>query len=156
MLSSQDGTKVWVSAHISEDGFSPSIVPGDCEALQNSSLASTGSPSTSTVTGQDTAGPRPVPYPGSGTEGDPYIVSWLPDEPDNPFNWSGWRKEAAMWSTTAATFAVALSSSAYSGAVTGLLEAGMTENMTVVILGLSLYVLGFALGPLLWGPLSEM
>ena len=61
-----------------------------------------------------------------------------------------------MWSITAATFAVVFSSSAYTGAMKGLLEAGLTDNVTVAVLGLSLYVLGFALGPLVWGPMSEM
>ena len=103
------------------------------------------------------AGPRPVPYPGIGTSDDPYVVSWLgPDDPENPLNWSRMRKEAAMWSITAATFAVVFSSSAYTGAMKGLLEAGLTDNVTVAVLGLSLYVLGFALGPLVWGPMSEM
>lgn len=52
--------------------------------------------------------------------------------------------------TVAATFA----SSIFSSTITvTAVEFGVSE--TIMILGVSLYVLGFALGPLVWGPCSE-
>lgn len=67
--------------------------------------------------------------------------------------------ELRKWGLTAivaiATLAVAFCSSAYSGAADQIiLEFGCSEE--VVILGVSLFVLGFAVGPLLWAPLSEL
>ena len=54
-----------------------------------------------------------------------------------------------------ATLAVAFVSSAYSGGIDQVLrEFGSSEE--VGILGISLFVLGFAIGPLLWAPMSEL
>lgn len=54
-----------------------------------------------------------------------------------------------------ATLAVAFNSSAYSGGIPQIIEAfDASEEQT--ILGVSLFVLGFAIGPLFWAPLSEI
>lgn len=54
-----------------------------------------------------------------------------------------------------ATLAVAFVSSAYSGGVDQILmEFGASQE--VATLGISLFVLGFAIGPLMWAPMSEM
>ncbi|KAF7796086.1 hypothetical protein EIP86_007257 [Pleurotus ostreatoroseus] len=37
-------------------------------------------------------GTKEVQYPGSGTQTDPYIVDWDPNDPENPYNWSKPRK----------------------------------------------------------------
>lgn len=52
------------------------------------------------------------------------------------------------------TLAVALASSAYSGAIESI-NKEFNPSTEVAILGVSLFVVGFALGPLLWAPLSE-
>lgn len=95
------------------------------------------------------------PYRGSGTDDDPYVVHWIPDDARNPMNFS----MAFRWWLTAVaavtTLAVALVSSGYTGSIPGMMAA-LGSSGEVATLGLSLYVLGFALGPLLWGPLSEM
>lgn len=52
-------------------------------------------------------------------------------------------------------FCVAFSSSAYAAAIPGIMR-DLGPNLDVALLGLSLFVLGFGLGPLLWGPLSEL
>ncbi|GFF63608.1 uncharacterized transporter mfs2 [Aspergillus lentulus] len=101
---------------------------------------------------------RPVlsyPYSGSGTDEDPYVVTWIPDDPRNPMNFT----EARKWSYTIlvaiATLAVTLVSSAYTGGVEEIQqEFGIGSE--VATLGVSLFVLGFAIGPLLWAPLSEL
>ncbi|CRL20315.1 Sucrose/H+ symporter, plant [Penicillium camemberti] len=94
------------------------------------------------------------PYRGSGTSDDPYIVEWLENDLENPKNYS----EVLRWSTTALiatmTLCVALASSAYSGTV-GSLLAEFKCSHEVITLGLSLMVLGYAVGPLLWAPISE-
>lgn len=94
------------------------------------------------------------PYRGSGTEHDPYIVEWLENDLENPKNYS----ETLRWSVTALiatmTLCVALASSAYSGTV-GKLLAEFKCSGEVITLGLSLMVLGYAIGPLLWAPISE-
>jgi Ca2+/H+ antiporter len=86
-------------------------------------------------------------YKGAGTEEDPYVVSWIDQDPRNPQNYS----ELKKWSITAlvaiATLAVAFVSSAYSGgAQEVIMEFGCSQE--IFTLGISLFVLGFAIGPL--------
>ncbi|GAB7361118.1 hypothetical protein MBLNU230_g1153t1 [Neophaeotheca triangularis] len=95
------------------------------------------------------------PYPGKGTEDDPYVVSWIENDPRNPMLYSATKK----WTLTAlvaiATLAVAFVSSAYSGGSTEIIQE-FRVSQVVYTLGISLFVLGFAIGPLLWGPMSEL
>lgn len=57
--------------------------------------------------------------------------------------------------TATSTLAVGFASSAYSGGIIELIEKFDTTEV-VITLGVSLFVLGFAIGPLIWAPLSEM
>ena len=95
------------------------------------------------------------PYPGKGTEDEPYIVDWIPDDPRNPMLFSDTTKWGYTIVVAFATFAVSLSSSAYAGAIQEVTKSfGIVQE--VATLGVSLFVLGFALGPLIWAPLSEL
>ncbi|KAJ5150233.1 hypothetical protein N7448_001811 [Penicillium atrosanguineum] len=95
------------------------------------------------------------PYPGSGTEEDPYAVTWIPNDPRNPMNFRNTTKWAITILVSFITLAVALVSSAYSGGMRQIIaQFGVEEE--IVILGVSLFVLGFAIGPLIWAPLSEI
>ncbi len=70
---------------------------------------------------------------------------------DLPF----WRKCTITALLAGVTLTVTFCSSVFSSAiVVTAVEFHTTE--TVMILGVSLYVLGFALGPIFWGPLSEV
>jgi multidrug resistance protein len=107
----------------------------------------------------DQAGVTPevesFPYPGSGTEEDPYLVSWIPNDPRNPMLFSEFTKWFITLLIALITMAVALVSSAYSGGVNQITVAfGIGDE--VATLGISLFVMGFAIGPLLWAPMSEM
>lgn len=94
-------------------------------------------------------------YDGSGTEEDPFQVSWLQHDERNPMNFSA----AAKWLLTilvgVATMAVALVSSTYAGGLNEVI-IDFRVSETVAILGISLFVIGFAVGPLVWAPLSEI
>lgn len=94
------------------------------------------------------------PYPGSGTDQDPFVVSWIPDDPRNPMRFSLAKKLMITITVSMATLVVAVSSSAYSGSIQQVIDYFGVSN-EVATLGLSLFVLGFALGPLFWAPLSE-
>lgn len=94
-------------------------------------------------------------YPGSGTDIDPYRVWWIPNDARNPISVSKGRKWFITSLVTSSTFGVALVSSAFTGGSTAIM-AEFHINHEVANLGVSLFVLGFALGPLLWAPLCEM
>ena len=93
------------------------------------------------------------PYKGSGTKDDPFLVTWIENDPINPMNYP----VALKWSITmlvaVATLAVAFVSSAYSGGIAEILREFQIAQI-IGTLGISLFVLGFAIGPLLWAPLS--
>jgi multidrug resistance protein len=95
------------------------------------------------------------PYAGSGTEDKPYIVEWIPNDPRNPMQFNKGLKWLYTVLVAFATFAVSLSSSAYAGAISGILS-DLDVGEEVATLGVSLFVLGFAVGPLLFAPLSEL
>ncbi|KAL7627060.1 hypothetical protein AAE478_003836 [Parahypoxylon ruwenzoriense] len=56
-------------------------------------------------------------YRGSGTDDDPYLVTWIPDDPRNPMNFDAFTRWLITGVAAFATLAVALVSSAYSGGV---------------------------------------
>ncbi|KAF4995488.1 hypothetical protein FGRMN_5109 [Fusarium graminum] len=94
-------------------------------------------------------------YDGSGTEEDPYLVKWIPNDPRNPMAFSQVKKWFITLTVAITTLAVALVSSAYTGGIRQIIME-FQISQEVATLGVSLFVLGFAIGPLLWAPLSEM
>jgi multidrug resistance protein len=94
-------------------------------------------------------------YPGSGTIEDPYVIDWAPEDPENPFNWAPFRRWIITAIIAVTTLCIAFASSSYSGGIQYMM-VDLHMGQYVAILGISLYVVGFGLGPLLWGPLSEM
>ncbi|EGX92050.1 MFS multidrug transporter, putative [Cordyceps militaris CM01] len=107
----------------------------------------------------DQAGITPAvasfPYAGSGTASDPYLVRWLPCDPRDPMNFSLCKKSGITAVAAVATLAVTLVSSAYASGVSQIADE-FRVSQEVALLGVSLFVLGFAVGPLLWAPLSEL
>jgi len=94
-------------------------------------------------------------YAGEGTEESPYVVDFLPQDPRNPKAFSGVQKWSITILMAFATLAVAFASSAYTGGAKQVIS-DLNTNEEVFTLGISLFVLGFAVGPLLWAPLSEL
>ncbi|KAI0199515.1 major facilitator superfamily domain-containing protein [Astrocystis sublimbata] len=93
-------------------------------------------------------------YLGAGTVAAPYVVDFLDDDPHNPLLLPQWKKYTCTFLVGFATLAVTFISSAYSGVVADInAEFGISANLS--ILGVSAYVLGFAVGPFIWAPLSE-
>ncbi|WVQ91212.1 hypothetical protein IAS59_005009 [Cryptococcus gattii] len=97
----------------------------------------------------------PPPYPGSGTLCDPYIVDFLPSSPLNPYYWS----KRYRWAITALIGVTALcppfASVSYSSTV-GEVVKGYGISRELAIAGISLFILGFGVGPLFWAPISEL
>lgn len=94
-------------------------------------------------------------YPGSGTKLDPYVIHWIPNDPRNPMGFSNFKKWFITFTVAIATLAVTLVSSAYTGGIKQIIIE-FDASQEVATLGVSLFVLGFAVGPLLWAPLSEL
>ena len=54
-------------------------------------------------------------YEGAGTEEDPFIVTWIPDDPGNPMEFTTLKKWAVSGIAAVSMLAVAFNSSAFSG-----------------------------------------
>lgn len=91
-------------------------------------------------------------YGGQGTEEDPFVVEFQKDDPGNPMNWGSFCKWFITTIVTFSVFAVTFTSSAYSVSANEVFH-DFDISAEVFTLGLSLFVLGFAIGPALWGPL---
>ncbi|TXT05879.1 uncharacterized protein COLE_07199 [Cutaneotrichosporon oleaginosum] len=95
-------------------------------------------------------------YKGAGTESDPYVVDWLRDDAEDPQNFPASYKWFQVGLTSLLTLAVTLASSGYAGGIKSLMiEFGGSSELPH-LLTLALFVLGFAFGPLLWAPTSEV
>ena len=104
------------------------------------------------------------PYPGSGTDDDPYQISFLPEldsatnptsDPADPMRFPAWLRWTLCLSAAWTTFSVAFISSAYVGGVSGIAEE-FGRPAQEVMWGVSLFLVGFVVGPLVWAPLSGM
>ncbi|CAK7266641.1 hypothetical protein SEPCBS119000_002133 [Sporothrix epigloea] len=93
-------------------------------------------------------------YHGEGTEESPYVVAFLPVDPRDPQQFPVKKKWLYTLIMAFATLGIAFVSTAYSGGLREVIET-FHVSTEVVILGISLFVLGFAIGPLLWAPSSE-
>jgi multidrug resistance protein len=85
---------------------------------------------------------------------DPWLVYFPPGDPDNPLNWSRWKR----WYITFVGGILVLNATFASSAPSGLLPHMMDYfgfGEEVATLTVSLFIAGYCLGPLLWGPLSE-
>jgi len=76
------------------------------------------------------------------------------DDPLNPQNWSQGRKYYQTVLLGLSTLVVTFASSVFSSATTVVAEEFGIGTVTST-LGTSLFVLGYAVGPLIWGPASE-
>ncbi|KAK6068802.1 major facilitator superfamily transporter [Seiridium cupressi] len=94
-------------------------------------------------------------YKGKGTEDEPFIVDFLEHDPQNPMKFPQWKKWSITVLQAIAVLAVAFVSTAFSGGISEVIKEFEVKQI-IAILGISLFVTGFAVGPLLWAPLSEL
>lgn len=91
------------------------------------------------------------------SENDPNIVWWDgPDDPANPLNWPTWRKAVNCGFISLLTFVTPLASSIFAPGVPGLMADFHSDNNMLAAFVVSVYILGFAFGPLIIAPMSEI
>ncbi|KAI9430829.1 putative caffeine resistance protein 5 [Lactarius indigo] len=87
---------------------------------------------------------------------DTLLVDWYgPTDPDNPQNWSSGKKAWVMFQTCLLTFAVYLGSAIYTAGLSGVTSEFHVSNVAALV-GLTTFVAGYGLGPMVWAPLSEI
>ena len=83
------------------------------------------------------------------------LVAFEPNDPENPKNWSKAFKWYITMVVAATCFVVALASSVVTADIPGVSrEFGVSEEVS--LLSISLFVVGFGVGPMAFAPLSEI
>ncbi|KAI9871692.1 MAG: hypothetical protein M1830_002595 [Pleopsidium flavum] len=95
-------------------------------------------------------------YPPPLPEREEYVVEF--DGPDDPLHAQNWPLKKKLYTAAMLGFTTLVSAftSSIFSAATLAVAAHFHVSAEVGTLGLSLYVLGFATGPILWAPLSEL
>ncbi|KAK9321256.1 major facilitator superfamily domain-containing protein [Lipomyces orientalis] len=84
------------------------------------------------------------------------VVDWYTtDDPENPQNWPPWKKHSVAMLICLYTFVVYCGSAIYTPSVPFVTEVFGVSTIAAS-LGLSVYVLGYGTGPLIFAPLSEI
>ncbi|KAJ5678904.1 hypothetical protein N7462_007148 [Penicillium macrosclerotiorum] len=97
---------------------------------------------------------RPIPQPLPDPKD--YVVEFDgPEDPNHPFNWDSLIKLFTSILVCSGTFIVSFTSAVFApGIESASKEFGV--GVEVLTLGTTLYVLGFACGPVIWAPASEL
>ncbi|KAK7534982.1 membrane transporter [Phyllosticta citribraziliensis] len=83
------------------------------------------------------------------------VVSFEKDDPDNPVNWTTKKKLLPLTTAIVAVLNSTISSSLSSGASSELSAYFDVTNQSLLVLPTSIFIVGYVVGPLIFGPLSE-
>lgn len=84
------------------------------------------------------------------------IVDWNHEDAEKPINWTAKNKWSNIAVISTITFLTPLASSMIAPAIPLIMEEFHSTNTTIASFIVSIYVLGYALGPLFLAPLSEV
>ncbi|KAJ5912308.1 major facilitator superfamily domain-containing protein [Penicillium tannophilum] len=110
----------------------------------------------SEMNAQDLEKVKSTPITPKKTKDGAILVDWYyTDDDENPHNWSNVKRALLTTIICLYTFVVYTTSAIYTASELGIMkEFGVSE--IVATLGLSIYVLGYGTGPLIFSPLSEI
>ncbi|KAK7215977.1 hypothetical protein V2G26_003980 [Clonostachys chloroleuca] len=138
-----------------------STVDGNVNRGAGASMAENATSSSDTLTPANFKDP-PVINERSVEEGaeinDENTVWWTgDDDPENPHNWPIWRKYSNSTLISLVTLITPMASNIATPAMPDIMKYfNKASNMELSAFVMSVYVLGFAFGPLVFAPLSEL
>ncbi|KIW13770.1 hypothetical protein PV08_08961 [Exophiala spinifera] len=92
-----------------------------------------------------------------GQETKDNIVDWDgPDDPQNPRNWPAWKRMVQVVFASAFLLAANLAATMFAPGAAALAKEFNITSSTIITLTVSIYLCGFAVGPMLIAPLSEL
>ena len=100
--------------------------------------------------------PEKQPVTSEQAANDPNIVDWDENDPANPQNWTTKKKWGNMSVVSSITFLTPLASSMVAPGVQLIMRDFGSTSQTIGSFVVSIYVLGYAVGPLFLAPLSEV
>ncbi|GEQ70209.1 hypothetical protein JCM33374_g3885 [Metschnikowia sp. JCM 33374] len=96
------------------------------------------------------------PYPAALPDREPYLVAYDgPNDPEFPHNWPLITKLRICFNVALSALSITLGSAMFSLGSFQIMKE-FHVGFVVATLGTSLFVFGFASGPIIWGPLSEL
>ncbi|KAK1237769.1 hypothetical protein MKX07_003605 [Trichoderma sp. CBMAI-0711] len=99
---------------------------------------------------------KSIPIVPQTTKDGAILVDWYyTDDPDNPYNWTRNKRLTVNFIICIYTFVVYTTSAIYTTSEGGI-ENRFHVSEIKATLGLSIYVLGYGMGPLIFSPLSEI
>lgn len=78
------------------------------------------------------------------------------EDGENPQDWSIWKKSIVIFFMSFSTLVVVMYSTSYTAGIPGMMVTFDVENKTNLVLGLTTYLAGLAVGSIILAPLSEM
>ncbi|KAG4413274.1 hypothetical protein IFR04_013593 [Cadophora malorum] len=85
-----------------------------------------------------------------------FIVDWTEGDPEKPVNWTKFKKWKNLSIVSAITFITPLASSMFAPGVPQLMQEFKSTNKELASFVVSVYILGFAIGPMIIAPMSEL
>ncbi|KAJ5490068.1 Major facilitator superfamily domain general substrate transporter [Penicillium expansum] len=99
---------------------------------------------------------KSIPIAPKKTKDGSILVDWYyTDDSENPHNWSNRKRALTTIMICLYTFVVYTTSAIYTSSTEGIMKEFGVSTL-IATLGLSLYVLGYGIGPLVFSPLSEI
>ncbi|KPM39328.1 hypothetical protein AK830_g7228 [Neonectria ditissima] len=83
------------------------------------------------------------------------LINWEPNDPENPYNWSTPRKIAVLAYTSLLVVNSTMGSALPSMAIPEIVKGFGVTSEEQRVLPISVYLIGYVFGPIIWGPLSE-
>jgi multidrug resistance protein len=88
---------------------------------------------------------------------DPNVVDWDgPDDPEKPINWTAFKKWKNIFVISSLTLLTPFASSMFAPAIPSVMSDFNANSVALGAFVVSVYVLGYAFGPLIIGPMSEL
>ncbi|EPE26017.1 MFS general substrate transporter [Glarea lozoyensis ATCC 20868] len=85
-----------------------------------------------------------------------FEVDFTENDPDDPRSWPLWYRGMITFSVSFATLVVVMYSTSYTSSMPGMMKEFGVESEPVATLGVTMYLLGLAVGSLVLAPLSEI
>jgi hypothetical protein len=85
-----------------------------------------------------------------------FEVDFAPDDPQDPKNWPTWYRGLTIGAVSYCTWTVVLYSTSYTTSMPGMMKEFHESSEPVATLGVTMYLLGLAVGSLILAPLSEI
>ncbi|KAJ5889060.1 hypothetical protein N7495_009101 [Penicillium taxi] len=128
------------------------ISPNESQGSQEESLSDTDSEIVHEAIQQRYDGPSGLRFRRVASK---TIVSFGPNDPDSPYNWNKTRKFLVLAAGVLQVMNSTIASSICSNAIPQIATEFDITNQQMLVLPISIFLVGYIVGPLLWGPSSE-